>query len=404
VLRAMIQTRTIKKTGKEVSLLGLGAMRLPTRNGRIDKQKATKLVNYAIDHGVTLIDTAYLYHNGESETFLRNILQDRRNDVQISTKLPVWFVKKEEDLEEYLDKQMEKLGVEYIDYYFLHSLNYETYKRLKPLHVLEFLDRIKKEGKVKHVGFSYHDNYEDFTKIIDDYDWDMCLLQYNFIDEEVQAGRKGVQYAYNHDVSVFIMEPLKGGLLAHDVPEKVKITMENENIDETPSRWALKWLANQKEITCILSGMSEIEQLDENIETMNSTEPNSISEKELQVYNNVKKVYDELIQIPCTQCRYCMPCPAHVNIPTCFEAYNAKYIFKKNTQYTFRVSGIMGGKPGYASNCISCGACISKCPQKINIPLELKKVSDELEPFGLKTFMKLVNAVGKPIFKWYLNR
>lgn len=299
---------------------------------------------------------------------------------------------------------MEKLGVEYIDYYFLHSLNYETYKRLKPLHVLEFLDRIKKEGKVKHVGFSYHDNYEDFTKIIDDYDWDMCLLQYNFIDEEVQAGRKGVQYAYNHDVSVFIMEPLKGGLLAHDVPEKVKITMENENIDETPSRWALKWLANQKEITCILSGMSEIEQLDENIETMNSTEPNSISEKELQVYNNVKKVYDELIQIPCTQCRYCMPCPAHVNIPTCFEAYNAKYIFKKNTQYTFRVSGIMGGKPGYASNCISCGACISKCPQKINIPLELKKVSDELEPFGLKTFMKLVNAVGKPIFKWYLNR
>ncbi len=404
MLRAMIQTRTIKKTGKEVSLLGLGAMRLPTRNGRIDKQKATKLVNYAIDHGVTLIDTAYLYHNGESETFLRNILQDRRNDVQISTKLPVWFVKKEEDLEEYLDKQMEKLGVEYIDYYFLHSLNYETYKRLKPLHVLEFLDRIKKEGKVKHVGFSYHDNYEDFTKIIDDYDWDMCLLQYNFIDEEVQAGRKGVQYAYNHDVSVFIMEPLKGGLLAHDVPEKVKITMENENIDETPSRWALKWLANQKEITCILSGMSEIEQLDENIETMNSTEPNSISEKELQVYNNVKKVYDELIQIPCTQCRYCMPCPAHVNIPTCFEAYNAKYIFKKNTQYTFRVSGIMGGKPGYASNCISCGACISKCPQKINIPLELKKVSDELEPFGLKTFMKLVNAVGKPIFKWYLNR
>lgn len=145
----MIQTRTIKKTGEEVSLLGLGAMRLPTRNGRIDKQKATKLVNYAIDHGVNLIDTAYLYHNGESETFLRNILQDRRNDVQISTKLPVWFVKKEEDLEEYLDKQMEKLGVEYIDYYFLHSLNYETYKRLKPLHVLEFLDRIKKGGKSK---------------------------------------------------------------------------------------------------------------------------------------------------------------------------------------------------------------------------------------------------------------
>lgn len=401
---AMIQTRTIKKTGEEVSLLGLGAMRLPTRNGRIDKQKATKLVNYAIDHGVNLIDTAYLYHNGESETFLRNILQDRRNDVQISTKLPVWFVKKEEDLEKYLDKQMEKLGVEYIDYYFLHSLNYETYKRLKPLHVLEFLDRIKKEGKVKHVGFSYHDNYDDFTRIIDDYDWDMCLLQYNFIDEEVQAGRKGVQYAYNHDVSVFIMEPLKGGLLAHDVPEKVKVTMEEENIDETPSRWALKWLANQKEITCILSGMGEIEQLDENIETMNSTEPDSISDEELQVYNNVKKVYEELIQVPCTQCRYCMPCPAHVNIPTCFEAYNAKYIFKKNTQYTFRVSGIMGGKPGYASNCINCGACIIKCPQKINIPQELKKVSDELEPFGLKTFMKLVNVVGKPIFKWYLNR
>ena len=199
-----IQKRTVKKTNNSVSPIRIGGMSLPTKNCNIHKKEATQLINHAIDNGINLIDTAYLYHNGESESFLKSILEKRRDEILISTKLPVWFVKNEDDLEKYLNIQLEKLGVECIDFYYLHSLNYITFKQLKEYNIFEFLNRIKREKKVKNIGFSYHDNYDSFKKIIDSYDWDMCLLQYNFIDDDAQAGTKGVK----HDVSVFVMERL----------------------------------------------------------------------------------------------------------------------------------------------------------------------------------------------------
>lgn len=383
-------------------VLGLGAMRLPTKNGRINKEEASKLVNYAIDNGVNLIDTAYLYHNGESELFLKAILQERRNDILIATKLPVWFVKNSGDLDSYLDKQLERLGVDCIDFYYLHSLNYKAFKQLMEYDLFSFLDRIKKEKKVKHIGFSYHDNYDGFKKIIDSYDWDMCLLQYNFIDDDAQAGKRGVKYAYENDVSVFVMEPLKGGLLADNVPQEVKDKMVNENIQDKPSRWALRWVFNHEEVTCVLSGMSNIEQLDENIQTAIDTDVNSISSSQLDAYNNIKKIYKTLIKIPCTQCNYCMPCPYGVDIPACFKIYNNKHIFGKTNEY-FQLSGLNGGNGSYASKCRSCGICISKCPQKINIPRKLMDVSGELEFFGFSTIMMIARVLGKPLFKLLLK-
>ena len=398
----MIQKRKIMSTNTEVSALSLGAMRLPTKNGRIDRDKASILVNGAIDRGINLIDTAYLYHGGESESFLSDILSKRRDEILISTKLPVWFVKKEEDLDYFLDKQLKKLGVDCIDFYYLHSLNYAAFEHLVECNLFEFLERIKREDKVRHVGFSYHDSYENFVKIIDAYNWDMCLIQYNYIDDTAQAGTLGLRYAHEHGVSVFIMEPLKGGLLARNVPDEVKEVLIEENITDKPSRWALRWVLNHEEVTCVLSGMGNVEEVEENIRTCNDTPPCSIPSDELAIYKRVKDIYNKLIRIGCTECRYCTPCPAGVDIPACFKAYNNKMIFGKSNEY-FLLSGLNGGDGSYASKCIKCGACLSKCPQKINIPHELDVVKNEMEFPGFDKIMKIARSIGKPLFKIFLK-
>lgn len=400
-----MQKRIIKSTNTEISALGFGAMRLPTQGGHINHDEALKLINHAIDNGINYIDTAYFYHNGESETFLKEVLSKRRDEVFISTKLPVMFVNKKEDLRKYLNLQLERLGVDHIDFYYLHALNIEKFEQLKEFGIFEFFDEIKAEGLVRHVGFSYHDNYEPFKTIIDSYPWDMCLLQYNFIDTNTQAGYKGVRYAYDHGVSVFIMEPLKGGLLANNVPGEIQNIMNQENITDTPASWALKWLLNHEEITCILSGMNKISDVDENINTTNDTMINSISESKLDVYSKVKKVYDDLIKIPCTACGYCMPCPYGVDIPTCFKTYNNKHIFNKNShEYMMMLSGITGSKASYASKCRNCRICLSKCPQHIQIPRTLREVSKDMEFPGFKYILWFVSNIGKPIYNFYISR
>ncbi|MCD7781978.1 MAG: aldo/keto reductase [Methanosphaera sp.] len=400
----MIQQRKILKKNTTVPALGFGAMRLPKSGGKIDRIKATELLNKAIDEGVNYIDTAYLYHNGESEKFLKTILDKRRDEILLSTKLPVWLVNKNEHLYELLDTQKQRLGVDVIDYYYLHSLNYEAYVDLRDkcdLH--SFLDEIRQKD-AKNIGFSYHGNFDGFKKIIDDYDWDMCLLQYNYVDENTQAGRQGVEYAYSKNVSVFIMEPLKGGLLVDNIPPRVKEVMDEENITDTPSKWGLKWVLNHKEATCVLSGMNALEQLEENIKTTNETEPNTITQEELETYKTVSKVYDEVIEIPCTQCEYCMSCPWGVDIPACFNVYNNKKLYGNVSLQYYMLSGLTGGKAHYASKCRNCGACVSKCPQHIDIPSELAKVSGLLEFPGYGTIIKLASKVGKPLYKLYLNR
>ncbi|MDO5851988.1 MAG: aldo/keto reductase [Methanobacteriaceae archaeon] len=403
----MIKEYRTNNNSSKLPILGFGTMRLPTNNGTINKDAATKLINTAIDEGVTLLDTAYLYHNGESETFLGEIItSEKRKKVQLSTKLPVWMVKKEEDLDKYLDKQLEKLQTDYIDYYFLHSMNKDVFQELKKFHLIEFLDRIKKTGKVKYVGFSFHDDYETFKEIIDYYPWDATIIQYNYLDDTIQAGTKGLKYAYNKDINIFIMEPQKGGLIIKNIPSEVQNILNKQESFTTPSNWAIKWVMSHPEVTCVLSGMGNTNELYENIQTANNTKPNSLTESELTAYKEIKETYTNLIKIPCSHCNYCKPCPVNVNIPECFEIYNNKYIFnlKNNIRtYIFKTSGVIGGKPSYAGLCIKCGKCIKSCPQKINIPEKLELVKKDMEPRGFKQLVSIINKLGTPIINLSSN-
>jgi hypothetical protein len=266
--------------GDEISALGYGAMRLPTNNGRINKDEAKKQIYYAIDHGVNIIDTAFPYHNGSSELFLGEILQgEYRDKVKICTKMPSWFIKKTEDMENYLKTQLDKLQTDHIDYYLLHSLGENNFFDLKELGVLKFLESAKKEGKIKNIGFSFHDNKEGFKKIVDAYNWDVCLIQYNFLDETNQAGTEGLKYAASKGLTVFVMEPLKGGILAGNVPEKAMEIWNKSKIKRTSAEWALKWVLNHPEVACVISGMGKIEEVKENIKVTNETLPDSIPQE-----------------------------------------------------------------------------------------------------------------------------
>ena len=384
--------------GDEVSALGYGAMRLPTKNGRINKEEAKKQIYYAIDHGVNLIDTAFPYHNGSSESFLGEILQgEYRDKVKICTKMPSWYIKKIEDMENYLETQLDKLQTDHIDYYLLHSLSENNFFKLKELGVLEFLEDSKKKGKIKHIGFSFHDNKEAFKKIVDAYNWDVCLIQYNFLDETNQAGTEGLKYAASKGLTVFVMEPLKGGILAGNVPEKAMEIWNKSKIKRTSAEWALKWVLNHPEVACVISGMGKIEEVNENIKVTNETLPDSITKEEIKLYMEVKEVYNELMKIDCTGCGYCIPCPVGVNIPLCFELYNQKYIFN-NSKVSFVYAMYLGGstsKEGYAGLCNGCKKCANACPQKLDVPSLLKDVSIDMEGRGFKYKVKVMGALGK---------
>jgi len=383
--------------GDEVSALGFGAMRLPTKTGRIDKERAREQIYYAIDNGVNFIDTAYLY--GSSESFLGEILQgEYREKVKLCTKLPALFVKKYEDIEKYLEIQLKKLQTDYIDYYLIHGISKSSFENLKELGALEFLEDAKAKGKIKNIGFSFHDNVNSFKEIVDAYDWDACLIQYNYLDEFNQAGTEGLKYAYSKGVSVFVMEPLKGGLLAGKVPEKTLQIWDKSEVKRSPADWALRWVLNHPEVVCVLSGMGEEEHIKENIKVANETLPNTLNEDELKLYHEVEEVYEDLMKIDCTGCGYCMPCPRGVDIPRCFEFYNHKYMFKEGFQssmlYLLQLGGIMsGGDEAHAGLCTNCGKCIAACPQKLDIPDLLDNVSRELGGRGFKYKVKIAKTI-----------
>jgi len=399
--------RKIKKTGDELSVLGFGAMRLPTKTGRIDKEHAKKQIYYAIDHGVNFIDTAFPYHGGASESFLGEILQgEYRRKVKLCTKMPSWAVKKYEDMENYLEMQLEKLQTDYLDYYLLHNIGTSNFERLKKLGILEFLEDAKKRGKIRNIGFSCHDNTEAFKEIADAYDWDACLIQYNYLDEQNQAGTDGVKYAASKGMGVFIMEPLKGGLLAGEVPEKVTEIWDKSDVKRSSADWALRWILNHPEVTCVVSGMNEEKHVKENIKVANETLPHSLTENELKLYDEVKDVYRSLMKIDCTACGYCMPCPKGVDIPTCFEVYNHKYMFNERFTsmiYLMRLGGMMNDNEVYAELCTACGKCARACPQKLDIPELLGTVSKEMGGIGFKYKLKIVKTVIMPVFNAFLS-
>lgn len=399
-----MQYRLIKKTGDEIFPLGFGAMRLPLKNGKIDRQKAKELIYHAINQGVNFIDTAYLY--GDSETFLGEILQgEYKGRVKLSTKLPTINVRKYEDMEEILDEQLKRLQRDSIDYYLIHAVDLKAMNRLFKKDLAKFLKKAQSEGKIKHVGFSYHGPKEEFPNLIDAYDWDVVMVQYNYFDENIQASVEGIEYAASKDMGIFIMEPLKGGILAGKMPGEAEEIFKKANPNKSNAQWAMEWVLNNRNVTCVLSGMNSFEQLDENLEIAHKTTPLSMSFEDLETVELVKRVMRNSLKINCSTCGYCMPCPQGVNIPECMKIYNEKYLFNHKgfinpsfMDYYQYVGGIMGSS-GNAGKCNGCGRCLRKCPQKLDIISELKKVKKEFEIPGMKYILLFVQQVGFPIYR-----
>jgi len=394
-----MQYRKIPKNGDEISAIGYGCMRLPSRMGRIDEKKAEEQIRRAIDQGVNYFDTAYPYHGGNSESFLGKLFSDKslREKVKIATKLPPWSVNTREDMDRILKEQMEKLQVDCIDYYLVHGImSQEDWDRMKGLGVLEFLDEAKEKGLIKNAGFSFHSNIQTFKNVVDDYDWTMCQIQYNYLDETNQAGTEGLKYAAERDIAVFIMEPLRGGNLAGKMPKQAQREWEQAKAKRSPAEWALRWVWNHKEVTCVLSGMNNDAHIMENIIAAKSALPHHLSDGELARIERVRDIFYALTKVPCTACAYCMPCPVGVNIPLCFEKYNSKYLFgtlEARVFYHIQVAGVMNDKPGKASQCIECGKCEKHCPQHIEIIKELKTVSSEMEGIISKPLTWVIKKV-----------
>jgi predicted aldo/keto reductase-like oxidoreductase len=349
-----MQYRTIPKTGEKLSILGYGCMRLPTRAGRIDKESALRQIRTAIDRGVNYLDTAYPYHLGASETFLgEHVLTDGyREKVNITTKLPPFMVRKPEDMERILNRQLEKLRVEQIDYYLLHGIEGTTWKKLLGLGVIDFMDRIRSDGRVRNLGFSFHGTREDFFTIIDVYDWEFCQVQFNMLDENFQAGLEGINYAAERKIGVVVMEPLRGGQLVGKIPAEVESLWKQAPAQRSPAEWALRWIWNNPHVQVVLSGMNRDEHVEENIRAASESVPGCLTKQELAIIDQVKETYQDLLKIGCTGCRYCMPCPAGIDITYAFQCYNNYHMFGKlmaQMMYA-QVVAINTDKPRWTSN------------------------------------------------------
>ena len=384
--------RTDKK-GNKISILGYGCMRFTTKGGKIDLEKAEKEIIRAYDLGVNYYDTAYVYPG--SEVALGKILEKNkiRDKVKIATKLPHYLIKKSDSIEKYFSEQLERLRTDYIDYYLMHMLtDIKTWERLKSLGITQWIENKKKTGAIKQIGFSYHGNTDMFCKLLDAYDWDFCQIQYNYLDENSQAGRIGLQYAASKNIPVIIMEPLRGGRLVNSLPGDAKKAIEEYPIKRTPAEWAFRWLWNQKEVTCVLSGMNSIEMVEENIKTASNIQVGEFTEKEEELIEKVKKAIDKNMKVGCTGCRYCMPCPQNVDIPGTFSAYNRIYSDGKMTAFKeYFMCTALRKDSSAASNCVQCGKCEMHCPQHIEIRKELKNARKQLETPIYKIARKIVS-------------
>lgn len=391
-----MQYRKIPKTGEQISILGYGCMRLPTKIGKqyssfIDTDKAERQIKHAIDRGVNYLDTAYPYHLGGSETFLGEYILNTsyRTKINIATKMPCYLINSKTDMEKYFEKQIKKLNIETIDYYLLHAIELRTYEKMVKLGIKEYLEELRKNGYIRNVGFSFHGRKDEFPKIIDDYDWDFTQVQYNILDENFQAGKSGIKYAASKGLGVFIMEPLRGGTLVNPLPKSIQNIYDTAPVHKHPAEWGLQWIANNPDITMILSGMNSLEQIDMNIDTLKTAFPDEMNTTELHLINTVKNEYNRLLKVKCTECGYCMPCPMGINIPAIFKNYNNYYLFSQTRAKAQHMiySGFrtIDGEPHWADSCVKCGKCEKACPQKINIRDKLKSASKKLETPFYKT-------------------
>jgi len=392
--------REVPKNGDKLSVLGYGCMRLPVRMNSINQKLAEKQILYAMENGINYFDTAVPYHGGKSEPFLGKVLSSNgyREKVKIATKLPHWRAGSKEDMDVILDEQLSKLRTDRIDYYLIHGINGELWETAKRNGVIEFLDEALKRGKIINAGFSFHGLAEDFNKIVDDYDWTFCQIQYNYLDTKNQAGKAGLKYAASQDMAVMIMEPLRGGNLAKTPPPSVQDIWAKADIKKPPAAWALGWIWNHPEVTVVLSGMNDDNHINENLALAEKAMPNNFSEKEVKLVRQAAAEFRKVMRVGCTECQYCMPCPEGVNIPSCFECYNSKHAFKDKgakMMYLFQNGGLVTEKQTMASICVECGQCLEKCPQHLPIPDLLKDVAEDMEGYMTRPLIWL----GKRVLK-----
>ena len=379
--------RQAGKTGQRLSILGFGCMRLPIIGGKthlIDEEKAQAMVDYAIRSGVNYFDTAYIYHSevpfqaGRSEVFLGQALKRDRQNIRLATKLPSWFVESRADMDRFLDQQLERLQTEHIDFYLMHGLSGEMWSKVSQRGVTDFLDKAIADGRIKHAGFSFHNEAPAFNPIVDAYDWSFCQIQYNFMDEDYQAGRSGLEYAASKGLAVIIMEPLRGGGLTQRLPEDVQAVWAKARVKRTPAEWGLRFVWNRPEVSVVLSGMSEPEQMEENVRIANHGLANSLTAKELALIQEAKAIYRARTRVNCTGCGYCLPCPHGVNIPANFLQLNNLSIYRDRGAAEFFYFHLLKEEQR-ASHCEECGQCEELCPQHIPIRDMLKEVVREFE-------------------------
>ena len=375
--------RRFGKLDWEVSVLGFGAMRLPViaeKPSQVDEPEAIRMVRHAIDHGVNYVDTAYPYHEGQSELVMGKALQNGyRDKVKLATKLPSWMMQTSADFDTYLNEQLQRLQTDHIDFYLLHNMNRTFWPHVRNLDVLEWAEKAIADGRIGHLGFSFHDDLEMFKEVVNAYEkWIMCQIQYNYLDTEFQAGREGLEYAHEKGLAVVVMEPLRGGQITQEQPASVAKLWSSIAKKRSQADWALQWVWNHEEVPMALSGMSNMQQVEENLASADLSAPGSLSAEELDVIHQVQGEYNNLCPIPCTNCRYCVPCPHGVDIPYALLSYNQSVMYDnpRRARLFYRQLPISH----QANNCEECYECEDICPQAIPIVEWLEKAHDWLGP------------------------
>lgn len=374
------------KKGEDLSILGYGCMRFTKNGNNIDIDKAEKEIMQAYEAGVNYYDTAYIYPGSEvalGEIVERNKIRDK---IYIATKLPQYMISNRKAIDKYFDEQLTRLKTDYIDYYLMHHVtDVSMWEKLKAVGIEEWIAQKKTSGQIKNIGFSYHGNSDGFLKILKDYDWDFCQIQYNYLDEVTQAGKIGLEAAYERNIPVIIMEPLRGGKLVNMLPDAAKKVMAESERGWTPAEWAFRWLYNQPGVTVVLSGMNSPEMVAENVKTASEATADSFTKEDFELLEKVKNAIKANEKVGCTGCRYCMPCPKGVDIPGTFACYNTMFTEnKRDGRFEYARTVGLTKEPGFVSQCIECGKCEKHCPQGIPIREKLKEADKALRPLPYK--------------------